>query len=109
MLKQIIEELRKHALFTIFGAVTGIVIVINFQGLPFEISYNIFYVLHPLHVLLSTLITASMYELHKCGRLKGKCSFAVLLIIGYAGLVGIATFFIRESEKRKESISQMFN
>ena len=91
MNKQILKELKNHAPFTIFGAVTGIVIVIFCQKIPFKISYNIFYILHPIHVLLSALVTTSMYELHKCGRLRWKCNLWVLLGIGYAGSIGIAT------------------
>jgi len=91
MLRQIGTELKNHAPFTIFGAITGIVIMVIFQRLPRGVSYNIFYILHPIHVLLSSLVTASMYELHKCGRLKIKCNIWVLLIIGYVGSIGIAT------------------
>jgi len=83
--------LKIHAPFTLFGAVTGIVIMAVFHKIPHEISYNIFYILHPMHVVLSALVTASMYELNKCGRVRGKCNLWVLLIIGYIGSIGIAT------------------
>jgi hypothetical protein len=67
-----------------------------FQKLPSGLSYNIFYVLHPIHVILSALVTASMYRLHTCERIsgrcmRGKCNLWFLLIIGYIGSVGIAT------------------
>lgn len=62
-----------------------------FYRLPSGISYNIFYVLHPLHVVLSALVTASMYEHYRCGKMKVKCNLFVLLAIGYFGSVGIAT------------------
>ena len=91
MFKTISKELRNHAPFTLFGAVTGIIIMIFCQRLPSRVSYNIFYVFHPIHVVLSALVTASMYELHKCGRLKGKCNLGILLGIGDIGSVGIAT------------------
>jgi len=91
MFKQIIKELRNHAPFTIFGALTGIVIMAFCWRLPFKVSYNIFYTLHPIHVFFSALVTASMYELHKCGRIKGKCNLGVLIVIGYVGSIGIAT------------------
>ena len=91
MIKQISRELKNHAPFTIFGAITGIVIIVFFQKSPPGTSYNIFYILHPIHVVLSAIVTASMYKLHKCGRTKGKCSIWTLLIIGYLGSVGIAT------------------
>lgn len=91
MFRLIVKELREHAPFTIFGAITGIAVMVLFHKLPPKASYNIFYTLHPIHVILSAMVTASMYELHKCGRAKGKCNLWVLLIIGYAGSVGIAT------------------
>ncbi|RLE08824.1 MAG: hypothetical protein DRJ06_04000, partial [Candidatus Aminicenantes bacterium] len=87
MLKQIFKELEKHAPFTLFGAVSGILIVFFFQRLPVNITYNIFYILHPTHVFLSALVTASMYKLHA----KGKCKFWILFLIGYFGSIGIAT------------------
>ncbi|MBE9546886.1 MAG: hypothetical protein IMF10_05255 [Proteobacteria bacterium] len=91
MIKQILKELKNHAPFTAFGAITGIIILIFFQNVPYKLSHNIFYVLHPIHVVLSALVTTSMYELHKCGRLKDKCNIWILLVIGYVGSIGIAT------------------
>lgn len=91
MFKEISKELRHHIPFTIFGAITGIVIALFFHRLPSGASYKIFYLLHPMHVLLSALVTASVYERYRCGRMKKKCSLWVLLIIGYVGSVGIAT------------------
>ena len=96
MFKQILKELKIHAPFTLFGAITGIIIIIFFRNLPSRLSYNIFYVLHPIHIVLSALVTASMYELHECKRIsskciRGKCNFWILLIIGYMGSIGIAT------------------
>jgi hypothetical protein len=94
MIKRIIEELKHHAPFTVFGALTGIIIMIFFQKLPYNSAYKIFYTLHPLHVILSALVTASIYRLHTCGpgpHIKGKCNLWLLFIIGYTGSVGIAT------------------
>jgi hypothetical protein len=94
MFKEISRELKIHAHFTIFGAITGIVIMVIFHKMPHRISYNIFYILHPLHVLLSALVTASIYRLHSCGsgkHVKGKCNLWILLVIGYMGAIGIAT------------------
>ena len=96
MFKRISRELKTHAPFTIFGAMTGIIIMVFLGNLSSNLSYNIFYILHPIHVVLSALVTASMYKLHKCKRIsskciRGKCNFWVLLIIGYLGSIGIAT------------------
>jgi len=87
MLKQILYELKNHSPFTTFGAFTGIIIMILFHNIPPKLSYTIFYTLHPLHVLLSALVTASMYELHT----RGKCKLWILIVIGYVGSIGIAT------------------
>jgi len=94
MFKQISRELKIHAPFTIFGAITGITIIVIFNKMPHRIAYNIFYILHPLHVVLSALVTASIYQLHTCGsgkHIKGECNLWILLVIGYLGSIGIAT------------------
>jgi len=91
MLKQISQELKEHAPFTIIGAISGIVLMFFFHKLPFSIAHNAFYVFHPIHVLLSALATASMYKLHKCPTTRKNCSLGLLLLIGYAGAIGIAT------------------
>jgi hypothetical protein len=86
MKKNILHELKHHAPFTIFGAITGIIIMLFFYRIPSNISYNIFYVLHPMHVILSALVTASMYKIYA-----KKVNPFVLILIGYVGSVGIAT------------------
>jgi len=91
MYKQILEELKEHMPFTAFGAATGIIMIIFLQKLPIKLSYNIFYTLHPLHVLLSALVTASMYNFYKCRPRKEKCNPGILIFIGYVGSIGIAT------------------
>ncbi|MBN1543272.1 hypothetical protein JW992_14115 [candidate division KSB1 bacterium] len=96
MVKHIISELKSHAPFTSFGALTGILIILVSFRIPKEISFKIFYVLHPIHVVLSALVTASIYKLHTCDHItkkciKGQCNLWILLLIGYIGSVGIAT------------------
>lgn len=83
----IAAELQKHAPFTAFGTITGIVIMAAFVQfrVPREISVTLFWIMHPLHVLLSALVTTAMYRLHSKG------SILRIIIIGYVGSVGIAT------------------
>lgn len=91
MFKEILKELKEHAPFTIFGAFTGIIIMLLFERIPTGVSHNVFYTLHPIHVLLSAFATTSMYKLYKCGYFKSKCRLLILLVIGYTGSIGIAT------------------
>ena len=90
MIRRIAGELAEHAPFTTLGAVTGIVlmVIIVFGGfLPqvFSISYPIFYILHPTHVILSALVTTAMYKKYGNGKV-----WATILV-GYFGSIGIAT------------------
>jgi len=83
----IMGELGRHAPFTLLGAISGIIImaVIVFTGAPREISNALFYTLHPVHIILTALVTTAMYRLYGRGRLW------VAIIIGYTGSIGIAT------------------
>ena len=90
MVRRIANELKNHAPFTAAGAVTGIIImfVIVFANLLPKISpisYSIFYVLHPTHVVLSALVTTAMYKKYSNGKI-----WAAILV-GYFGSIGIAT------------------
>jgi len=91
MYKQILEELKEHMPFTACGAAIGIIMIIFLQKLPTKFSYNAFYILHPLHVFLSALVTASMYNFYKGKPEKEKGNLGILIFIGYLGSVGIAT------------------
>lgn len=89
MVGEIAKELKNHAPFTLFGALTGIVIMILLQNIPHRIAFTAFYILHPIHIVLSALVTTSMYRMYKSGT--GRHSLLSLLVIGFVGSVGIAT------------------
>jgi len=92
MFKNIYQELRNHISFTIFGAFTGIVLMLLFKDISYDAAHRLFFVFHPLHVLLSALVTTSLYRLHTCSKESGKiCNLPLLLVIGFVGSVGIAT------------------
>jgi len=57
-----------------------------FYNISSNTSYTLFYVLHPIHVILSALVTASMYK-----KYANKVNLFILLLIGYVGSVGIST------------------
>ena len=90
MLRRIADELKNHAPFTALGAATGIIIMVILvftNALPrvSQISYTVFYILHPAHIALSALVTTAMYKKYGNGRI-----WAAILI-GYLGSIGIAT------------------
>ena len=87
MLRQIATELKHHAPFTALGAATGIIImvIIVLGNVPSSVSHTTFYILHPVHVVLSALVTTAMYKRYSSGKV-----WAVVLI-GYFGSIGIAT------------------
>lgn len=87
MVKLITQELREHVPFTALGAISGIiilVIMVRLSVLP-HVSSTVFYVLHPLHVVLSAVVTSAMYRKYGNGKL-----WATVLV-GYFGSIGIAT------------------
>lgn len=87
MLRRIIKELKEHSPYTALGALSGVVItlVIVFGNVPSHVSHAVFYTLHPLHVLLSALVTTAMYVRYRRAKLW------VAILIGWTGAIGIAT------------------
>lgn len=87
MLSTVRHELKVHAPFTLFGTLTGIAImgVLAVAQADRALSTRLFWSLHPLHVLLSALVTAGMYRLH------GGRSLWRTIAVGYVGSIGIAT------------------
>ncbi len=87
MLRRIITELKEHAPFTAFGAITGIIVmvILVLGNVPSQVSQTIFYTLHPMHVVLSAVATTAMYRRYSRGNIWTS------LLVGYVGSVGIAT------------------
>lgn len=85
--KIVLQELREHIPFTMLGATSGIILFILLRNIPYSLSFKLFYVFHPLHVLLSTFVASSMYKLHK-GK---KPNIFLFFLIGFVGPLLIAT------------------
>ena len=83
----IVRQMRAHAPFTAVGTLSGVAIMVVLLAAeaPTAFSSRLFWVCHPLHVLLSALVTTAMY------RLQGGAGVWRTLWIGYVGSVGIAT------------------
>jgi len=85
-LKTISMELKNHAPFTLFGASTGLVCMLLFKNVDSITNERLFQVFHPAHVVLSAIVTASLYKLYE-----GKAGFLKILLVGYFGSIGVAT------------------
>ena len=84
--KHILVELKGHAPFTFFGAILGIFFMLVFRNISGGSRHRLFEVFHPAHVILSAIVTASMFRLHTA-----KKRFLLVLVVGFIGSVGIAT------------------
>ena len=91
MFNTIIAELKEHAPVTLCGAALGIIFMFIFRDMPEEVAHNLFFVFHPLHVLLSALATAGLYKHYQCRTDRRECNIFMLLFVGYVGAIGIAT------------------
>ncbi len=88
MFNVIRKELRNHLPHTSVGVISGIIAMFFFYNLPEKASFNIFYTLHPLHVIFSAMATASLYKIHKQGK---EFNIWMLYLIGYTGVIVVAT------------------
>jgi len=96
MKSAIINELRHHGPFTFFGAVLGVVIVFALQRiapdmLDTERAEALFEFSHPLHVVLSALVTAALYKNYRGRPHHTKTGLLAVVLVGYFGSIGIAT------------------
>lgn len=82
----ILTELKNHAPFTLFGASTGILFMFLFRNLEHDTSRGIFYIFHPGHVLLSAIVTTSIFQHYAHKR-----NLITIFLIGFLGSIGIGT------------------
>ncbi len=79
-------ELKGHAPFTILGALTGILFMLVFRNVGRAHAGVLFSIFHPGHVVLSAMVTASLFAIHREAK-----NFLLVLAVGYVGSIGIAT------------------
>ena len=86
-MKRITDELKEHVPFTVLAAISGIIVLVIMVRINVlaDVSLTVFYILHPLHIVLSSVVTSSLYRKYGNGKI-----WAVVLV-GYFGSVGFAT------------------
>ena len=82
----IAQELKAHAPFTVAGALFGVAFMVIFRNIDKTHAEAMFAIFHPGHILLSAMVTASVFTIH----LKRK-KFLLVLVVAYVGSIGIAT------------------
>lgn len=82
----IATELRSHAPFTLFGALTGIIamVVLVLTHVPHHHLKPIFEGFHAVHVVLSAIVTTGLYHHYRT-------NIVYAAAIGLLGSIGIAT------------------
>jgi len=82
----VVLELKHHIPFTVFGAVTGVACMLLLRDVEQHVSFRLFRFFHPTHVLLSALVTASLFKMRQ-----GKTRLLTVIAVGYLGSIGVAT------------------
>jgi hypothetical protein len=87
MLRRIGRELWHHIPYTAAGAITGILamVIISRLHVSSNVSEALFYTFHPLHLLLSAIVTTALYRKHR------QSPFWLTIPICYLGPVIIGT------------------
>lgn len=92
----ILKELRHHGPFTLLGAAVGMACLFALQRIsPESITTDraeaLFEFSHPLHVVLSAMVTAALYKNYRGRPKHSKTGMVAVVLVGYFGSIGIAT------------------
>lgn len=91
MFSKIVKELKHHYPFTLFGAMTGVILMMLFRKMPHETAHSLFYIFHPLHVFLSAVVTTALFCIYKPKEKISGLNIYKVLAVGFIGSVGIGT------------------
>ena len=92
----ILKELRHHGPFTLLGALGSVAAMMALRRfapdvLSTERATDLFEFSHPLHVVLSAMVTAALYRNYRAKTKHSKGGILAVILIGYFGSIGIAT------------------
>ena len=92
----ILKELRHHGPFTLLGAAVSVFIMMAIrrwapEALSTARAEELFEFSHPLHVVLSALVTAAMYRNYRARAKRSRAGLLAVVLVGYFGSIGIAT------------------
>lgn len=90
MFKSLQFELQTHWPFTLFGAGSGIILILVFQEMDHGTAYTLFHIFHPGHVIFSAIVTTALFRRYTMDQ-SGPGHFFKALLVGYVGAIGIGT------------------
>lgn len=96
MKSAILKEFRHHGPFTLLGAAVGVGVIFILQRtapdfINAERAAALFEFSHPLHVVLSAMVTAALYKNYRGRPRHSKTGMLAVVLVGYFGSIGIAT------------------
>lgn len=92
----VLKELKHHGPFTFLGAVVGVGIIYALQrfapnAIDTQRAAALFEFSHPLHVVLSAMVTAALYKNYRGKPRHSRTGMLMVVLVGYFGSIGIAT------------------
>ncbi len=92
----ILKELRHHGPFTLLGAFGSVALMMLLRRwapafLTTDRAADLFEFTHPMHVVLSAMVTAALYRNYRAKTKHSKGGTLAVILIGYFGSIGIAT------------------
>jgi hypothetical protein len=96
MKSMILTELKHHGPFTLVGAFLAVAFLFGLQRLAPDVmsterAATLFEFSHPLHVVLSAMVTAALYKNYRGRPHHTKSGMVAVVLVGYFGSIGIAT------------------
>ena len=92
----VLNELKHHGPFTLIGALGSVAVIMLLRHfapdfLTTDRAASWFEFTHPMHVVLSAMVTASLYRNYRAKTKHSKRGTLTVILIGYFGSIGIAT------------------
>ncbi len=92
----VLQEFRHHGPFTLLGAIVGVGIVVLLRlwmpaFLSTDRAADLFEFTHPLHVVLSAMVTAAIFQNYRARPKRTWAGVLSVIAVGYIGSIGIAT------------------
>lgn len=96
MKSELLHEFRHHGPFTLLGAAASVIIMMAVRAwfpdaLTTHRAHELFEFSHPMHVVLSAMVTAALYRNYRAKSNRSAPGWIAIVLVGYVGSIGIAT------------------